>query len=314
MEVNQAHPNARDGVKAFNINESVQAPFIVNSKCSQSAKPTTIARPLGPNTIAHFHWTFWSIIKFLHHFLPQCQATGSPWMLLFHMLKWWNHTAWILLCPAPHTLARLMPGWWFQPIWKIYKNISQIIIGWFPQVGVKIKCLKPPPRCILTLAMRNDPKCVHVHSRSQPSVTSCIWSSTTCIAHEDAMWCQAYCSATMWNTWCTPQLLTMKPKSEKMISKVWISPFPGSIFRFITLSKFNIAPEKWGLEDDPFLLRRYLWGVYIWESFRCLNIVHGHPHWHLASIHPGPCVVVMRNLRCLLVIYTAIYIIIYITN
>ena len=33
--------------------------------------------------------------------------------------------------------GRTMTGWWFQPIWKIMKNISQI---WsFPQVRVKIK-------------------------------------------------------------------------------------------------------------------------------------------------------------------------------
>ena len=37
--------------------------------------------------------------------------------------------------------------WWFQPIWTIL--ISEI--GSFPQVGVKKKYLKPPPRSYLTL-------------------------------------------------------------------------------------------------------------------------------------------------------------------
>ena len=41
-----------------------------------------------------------------------------------------------------HPLARVLVGWWFQPIWK---NISQI--GNLLQIEVKIKeKLKPPPR------------------------------------------------------------------------------------------------------------------------------------------------------------------------
>ena len=36
---------------------------------------------------------------------------------------------------------KIIPSWWFQPIWNLFSQI-----GSFPQLGVKKKCLKPPPR------------------------------------------------------------------------------------------------------------------------------------------------------------------------
>jgi len=85
MEVNQAHPNARDGVEAFNINESVHASFIGRNSKLQSKYETndhceaTLPkhyRPLSLDIPEH---------RQISAPFPSSVAKlqGSPWMLLY---------------------------------------------------------------------------------------------------------------------------------------------------------------------------------------------------------------------------------------
>lgn len=103
--------------------------------CSQSTKPTTIARPLCPNTIAHFHWTFRSIVKFLHHFLPQLPSyKGHHGCCCIEMLKyWWKSQNLDSSVPCTSHIGKVDDGWciYIDIYWllqgKIIQNVSMSI-------------------------------------------------------------------------------------------------------------------------------------------------------------------------------------------
>ena len=191
--------------------------------CSQSTKPTTIARPLCPNTIAHFHWTFRSIVKFLHHFLPQLPSyKGHHGCCCIEMLKyWWKSQNLDSSVPCTSHIGKVDDGWCIyigSCKAKIIQNVSMSI-----QEASHLWCfvsglLRP----------------VSQSTRKMP-----------CDAKH-------YCSANMWKLWYTPELLTMKPKSGGIIAKVWISPFQGQsldslmiIVWFLWGSTSGNLPDAW---------------------------------------------------------------------
>lgn len=127
--------------------------------------------------------------------------------------------------------------------------------------------------CILALARQNHSKRVHVHSRSQPSVTSCIWSSTTCIAGHTKMPCDAkhYCSANMWKRWYTPELLTMKIHETKI---------RGSLPRFESpLSRVNLQIHEWSLFDFYEVLHLGIFPMPEYCAWPYALALRWHPSW-----------------------------------
>ena len=165
--------------------------------CSQSTKPTTIARPLCPNTIAHFHWTFRSIVKFLHHFLPQLPSyKGHHGCCCIEMLKyWWKSQNLDSSVPCTSHIGKVDDGWC-------------IYIG-----SCKAKSFKTCP-----CPFKKPAIC---------DVLYLVFYDLYRRAHEDAMWCQALLQCKHVKTVVHPWTSNHETKIRGIIAKVWISPFQG---------------------------------------------------------------------------------------
>ena len=106
-------------------------------------------------------WNLPNAFHFIQHLDDSSQPIGVLWKLPFwkppntstipfetpsrsYDVCLWN---WIVQFCADTFLSfaagflQTSTSWWFQPIWKIWVKLNH----WFPQVGVKIKNLKPPP-------------------------------------------------------------------------------------------------------------------------------------------------------------------------
>lgn len=190
--------------------------------CSQSTKPTTIARPLCPNTIAHFHWTFRSIVKFLHHFLPQLPSyKGHHGCCCIEMLKyWWKSQNLDSSVPCTSHIGKVDDGWC-------------IYIG-----SCKAKSFKTCP-----CPFKKPAICDVLHL---------VFYDLYRRAHEDAMWCQALLQCKHVKTVVHPWTSNHETKIRGIIAKVWISPFQGQsldslmiIVWFLWGSTSGNLPDAW---------------------------------------------------------------------
>ena len=77
-------------------------------------------------------------------------ATGNYSVTSSPGISWWIERPWLFrlsctnylsICPDVQKLS----GWWFEPLWKIWKSIGMII----PNIWENQKCSKPPTSCLL---------------------------------------------------------------------------------------------------------------------------------------------------------------------